>query len=330
MSPSRRSRLLPPAMMTLCLLAAAPAVAQQVAPDQFVDALNGVFGKHPGARPVHAKGIVLQGTFTPSSTAASISKAPHLQTTPVPVTVRFSNFAGIPTLPDTDGLARPHGMAVKFRLPDGSETDIVAHSFNGFPVATAAEFHALLVALGSSGPNAPKPTPLDTFLAGHPIAKAFLTAPKPPPASYATLPYFGVNSFRFTNAAGAVTYGRYQFIPVAGTQFLAPEQAAKAGPDYLAQEIRDRLGRGPVEFRLMLQVADAGDRIDDPSVAWPDSRRRVDLGTIAITRAVEDNAAAERQLVFMPGALTPGIDAADPMIDVRSAVYAVSFGRRGS
>src|SRR5271157_879029 len=104
-------------------LGAGFAVAQEAAkptnatPEQLVDALNGVFGKHPGARAVHAKGIVLEGVFTPNPAAASLSNAPHFQKTPVPVTVRFSNFAGIPTLPDAEGLASPHGLAVKFHLP---------------------------------------------------------------------------------------------------------------------------------------------------------------------------------------------------------------------
>jgi catalase len=104
---------------------------QKSTPTQLVDALNGVFGKHPGARAVHAKGIVLEGTFTPSGTASSISKAPHLQKVSVPVTVRFSNFAGIPDIPDNAAMASPRGFAIKFQLPDGTTSDIVAHSFNG-------------------------------------------------------------------------------------------------------------------------------------------------------------------------------------------------------
>ena len=204
-------------ILTSSLVTTAKALAEAPAPtpDQLVDALNGVFGQHH-ARAVHAKGVILEGTFAPSHTASSISKAPHLQKASVPVVVRFSDFAGVPSIPDNDPHASPRGMAIKFKLPNGSETDLVAHSFNGFPSATAADFRDLLVALGSSGPNAPKPTPLDTYLGSHPRAKAFLTAPKPNPESFATLPYFGVNTFKFTNAAGKATFGRYQLQPVAG------------------------------------------------------------------------------------------------------------------
>jgi len=63
-------------------------------------------------------------------------------------------------------------------------------------------------------------------------------------------------------------------------------------------------------------------------VTWPETRRTVDLGTITITKAVEDSQAAEKKLLFVPGALTPGIEAADPMIAARSAAYIVSLSRR--
>ena len=301
---------------------------QKSTPVQLVDALNGVFGNHPGARAVHAKGVVLEGAFTPSGGASAISKAPHLQHSAVPVTVRFSNFAGIPTVADNDGLASPRGFAIKFHLPDGSSSDIVAHSFNGFPSATADDFRDLLIALGQSGPGAPKPTPLDTYLTSHPIAKAFLTAPKPAPISYATLPYYGVNTFKFTNAAKVVTYGRYQFLPVSGDHYLSDAEAAKQAPDYLGKEIAERVKHGPVKFKLMLQIADSGDKLDDPSIAWPKGRRVVELGTIAVTKAVVDNDLAQKQLLFLPNALPAGIEPEDPMINARSAAYPVSYGRR--
>jgi catalase len=172
---------------------------QKSTPAGLVDALNGVFGKQTDNRAVHAKGIVLEGKFTPSPEAAALSKAPHLQGTAVPVTVRFSDFAGVPAIPDSDPNASPRGMAVKFHLPDGSDTNIVTHSYNGFPTATADEFQQLLIALAASGPDAPKPTPLEKFFETHPIAKTFLTAEKPAPVSFGTLPYFGVNSFKFTD-----------------------------------------------------------------------------------------------------------------------------------
>jgi len=99
------------------------------------------------------------------------------------------------------------------------------------------------------------------------------------------------------------------------------------GPDYLIDEIGDRVRRGPVKFKFMLQGAEKGDKIDDPSIAWPDSRKKVELGTIAITKPTTESHTADK-LLFLPGAVVSGIEAADPMIAARSAAYPISFVRR--
>jgi catalase len=319
--------------LTLLLLTPASAYAQNnanhpFAPAQLVDVLNAVFGKQTDNRAVHAKGVVLEGKFTPSPEAASLSKAAHLQSTAVPVTVRFSDFAGVPTIPDTDPNASPRGFAVKFHLPDGTDTDLVTHSYNGFPTATAEEFRDLLLALAASGPDAPKPTPLEKFFETHPIAKTFLTAEKPAPVSFGTLPYFGVNTFKFTNAKGDVTYVRFQLQPEAGAQYLTKGQLAAVGPNYLREEIVKRVGEGPVRFKYVAQIAEQGDKLDDPSIAWPDDRKTVELGTIEVEKAVADSDAAQRALLFIENALPPGIEPEDPMINIRSQAYAISFARR--
>lgn len=302
---------------------------QHSTPEQLVNALNGVFGKQQlGVRAVHAKGINLKGEFRPSNSAAEVSKAPHLQQISVPITVRFSDFTGFPSIADTNKLASPRGMAIKFHLQDGSDTDLIAHSFNGFPAATADEFRELLVAMVSSGPGVAQPTPLDAFLVAHPAAKRFLESQIPPPRSYATVSYFGVNTFKFTNAEGAVTLGRYQIRPTTGEQSLTEAEVASVEPDYLSKEIRERISRDPVGFQLLLQIADEGDDLDDPSIAWPDTRRQIALGTIVIDQVVAHNAAAERTLLFLPGTLPVGIEARDPMIEARQASYPISYERR--
>jgi catalase len=213
--------------------------------EQLIDGQNGIFGKQkPGARAVHAKGLVLQGSFKSSDQASSLSKAPHLQGAGVPITVRFSNFPGLFTVPDTDGLSSPRGMAIRFHLPGGSETDVIGHSFNGFPSPNAEKFRGLLIAIGASGPGVAKPTPLEVYLSDHPIAKTFLESQIPPPLSYAMASYFGVDAFKFTNAQGAITFGRYQLRPEAGERSLPKEEVGKAAPNYLSQEVRERLARG--------------------------------------------------------------------------------------
>ena len=205
------------------------------------------------------------------------------------MTCRFSDNTGIPTLPDADDHATPHGMALKFHLPDGSETNLVTHSFNGFPAATGDEMRQFFIAVGSSGAGVSPPTPLDKFLAAHPAAQKFVTTQEPPPVSYATLAYFGVNSFKFTNADGKVTFGRYQIIPKAGKHLLSKEEIAKAAPDYLTSELRDRLSKAPIRFDFRLQLPESGDKIDNPSITWSDKNKTVDLGVIEITSVVPDS-----------------------------------------
>src|ERR1700722_11509580 len=98
-------------------------------------------GIHSGFRPAHAKGILLTGVFTPWPEAASLTRAPHIRRNSTPVTVRFSDFAGIPTVPDNDPQgASPRGFAIRFHLAEHVHTDIVAHSVDSFPARTVEEF----------------------------------------------------------------------------------------------------------------------------------------------------------------------------------------------
>lgn len=297
--------------------------------EQLVDDLQNLFGRHPGQRTNHAKGIVVEGEFAAAPEAASLSRAAHLQAgSRVPVTVRFSAATGLPDIPDGHPRANPHGMAVKFRLPDGSDTDIVINSLHFFPVATGAEFHEFLTAAAATKPDSPKPTKLDEFFAAHPAAKRAGATTKTP-ASYATEEYFGINAFQFVNAAGERRHIRYVMEPAAGVSHLDPEAAAKQPPNFLSDDLLQRLKAGPVSFRLLAQVAAPEDPTADATVPWPETRQRVELGTLTITEAAADNEAAAKNLLFLPDQLTDGIEPSDdPLIAVRGGAYAVSFSRR--
>jgi catalase len=302
-------------------------VALPPVPQQMVDALHTAFGDHH-SRAVHAKGIMAVGHFEPSKEAAGLSKAALFDQGKLPVLVRFSDFTGIPEIPDNVGDANPRGFAVKFKLPDGSTADIVSHSFNGFPTATSAEFRELLLAIGASGAGVAKPTALDAFLGSHPIAKTFLTTQKPPPESYTSLSYFGVNAFEFTGANGNRHFVRYRFVPVGGESVLKPEELASKGPNYLQTELPARLMRAPVAFDWYAQIADASDVIDDPSIAWPESRKLVKLGTLTIDHIAPDPAATDKATMFSPLNVPDGIGSADPMLGVRQGAYPISFQHR--
>ena len=334
MSTNQRFGHQTPAMRRLvaALICAVPLLANaaepaQSTPAQQVEALRAAFGTHH-ARAVHAKGIILEGSFTPAAEARGLSSAVLFSGGSIPITVRFSDFTGIPDIPDTAGDANPRGLAVKFRLANGQEADLVTHSFNGFPVATSDEFAQLMRAISTSGAEAAKPTPLDQFLGSHPIAKTFLTTQKPAPVSYGTLSYFGVNAFAYTNARQQKNFVRYRFVPKAGEQFLDAASLKSKGPNYLSEEIATRVAAAPVQFDWFAQVSAPGDVIDNPSVAWPETRQLVKLGTITIERAVAEQAKTDKGLMFLPGRVPAGVEVADPMIAVRSAAYPISFGGR--
>jgi catalase len=293
---------------------------------QIVDALNKAFGTHPGVRANHAKGVVVEGSFKASPEAAALSKASLFAGGTIPVTVRFSDSTGIPDLPDGVDAANPHGMAIKYHLPDGSETDMVINSLKFFPVATGEDFRDLLLAIAATPPNAAKPTKFEQFVASHPaVPAAFATAVTPD--SFADEEYFGIDAFVFVNKAGARQAVRYQMTP-ARLVHLDPADATKP-PNFLMDELPQRLQRGPVTFHLKAQLADAGDPTKDPTKAWPAERKVVDLGIVTIDKAVANSAEAEKPLLFLPGQLTDGIEPSDdPLIDVRTGAYAVSFSRR--
>ena len=311
------------------LVAGATGAEEKALGTRLVDQMNALYGAHPGTRANHATGAVFEGTFMPAPGADGLSSAVFLKGPPTPLTIRFSNAGGVPDAPDTHpSVGGIRGMAIKFRLADGGENDIVCISANGFPVATGEDFLALLRAVGASGPNAPKPTALDMFLASHPAAAAFLATPKPVAVSYGTQPFFGVNALKFTNAQGVSKFGRYRIVPESGPAYVSDDEAAKRPPTALADNLRASLEKGPVKFRLLVQVGAADDPTSDATKVWPDSRPTIELGEIAITKAL-DTKKVENGLLFMPTNLTKGIDVSDdPILNTRTEAYGESYGRR--
>jgi len=294
---------------------------------ELVDALNARYGVHPGYRANHAKGVVTSGSFIATPQAAMLSTSPLFLGAELPVTVRFSDSSGLPDLHDAAPLANPHGMAIKFHLPDGSESDIVANTLKFFFVATPAEFRDLQLAAASSPPGAPSSAELNAFLAKHPSVKR-ATATLGIPASFADEQYYGIDAFLLTDAAGQRRPFRY-IIAAESVMHLSPAEAARRSPNYLFEELPARLGSGPVTFQIKAQLAAPGDSTKDPTKAWPDDREVVTLGVLTIDKLVSDSDAAQKRLLFLPGRLTEGIEPSDdPLISARDGAYAESFERR--
>jgi len=297
---------------------------------QLVEAMRALAGSHPGFRPVHAKGIVCSGIFLGAPEARGVSRAQHLQGQTVPTVIRFSDSSGDPNV--HDGVNDVRAMAVKFQLPDGKNTDVLALSIEGFPARTPEEFLAFLQAqLPDPVTGKPAPDALSRFLDGHPATRTFLErlTQNPVPASYGRASYFAEHAFLFTAADGTSRFGRYRWTPEAGETYISPDDASKRSANFLREELESRLHTGPIVFRLLLQLPGANDPTDDPTALWPADRPLIELGQLEITGISPTSAADERRLVFDPTNLTDGIDlSADPFPLARSAAYSISFDRR--
>jgi catalase len=297
--------------------------------EQLLQQFDAIFGLNPGFRPAHAKGTMLTGTFTPSAEAATLTKAPHILRASTPVTVRFSDSTGIPLVPDNDPNANPRGFAIRFNLAEHVHTDIVSHSTDGFPTRTGPEFLELLKALATSDPKNLAGSPLEAFLGSHPKALAFVQAPKPAPSSFARESYFGVTAMKFTNKDGVSRFGRYRILPEAGNDHLDDAAAAAKDANYLMDEIAERVAKGSIKFKILVQLANDGDVVDDATNHWPEDRKVVELGSFVLTALVADNAQEQKQIIFDPIPRVEGIEPSDdPLLELRAAIYLLSGRRR--
>jgi catalase len=317
----------------LLLVASAALLASAVAladapplPTQIVDLANKVDGVHPGYRAFHAKGVVVEGTFKASSEAAQLSSATLFSGTTLRVTARFSDGSGMPTVPDGSP-AMPRGIAIKYHLPGGADTDMVTNSFKFFPVGTGEDFRDLLQAIVASPPDAPHPSKLEQFFGTHPNAPKAIGS-LPIPDSFADEEYHGIDAFIFVSKSGQRQAVRYVIAPQKVVH-ITPEEAAKLPPNYLFDDLAKRIAQKPLLFHLKAQLAEPGDQTKDASQPWPDDRKLVDLGVLTLTKVVPNSAQVEKKLLFLPTNLTPGIELSDdPLPSVRAAAYGVSFGRR--
>jgi catalase len=296
-----------------------------ITPLEMVDAINAVFGRHARARALHAKGVWCKGTFVATPEAAALTRAVHMQGTPVDVTVRFSNGSGDPNSADYADDVR--GLAVTFHLPDGSRADILGQTARRAPVRNPDEFIELVRAADARWR-------LPLYLAKHPHAIPALGQNLPllgPPASYATRAYYPLHAFRWLNADGAGRFVRYTWLPEAGEAGISRGEARRLGRHYLREELAERLGRGPVRFTLQLQLADEGDDVNDPTSVWPAERPTVVGGTLEVTALTDDPEVDGQVLVFDPVRVTDGIEPSDdPILRYRPEAYSVSVERRAA
>ncbi|MCX4911141.1 catalase family peroxidase [Streptomyces sp. NBC_00878] len=301
--------------------------AEQTLAVQVVDSMERMSGKYPGHRRSSARGACFRAMFTPTGAAAALTTAAHLQEQPVPATVRFSNSEGNPHTPDTAAVTR--GMATRFHLPDGGDTDLIALTVARFVASTPQEFLELTEALRPD-PVTQRPD-LDqvyAFVEAHPhLAEAAAQQP-PIPVSYATAAYWAIHAFIWVDADGARQAVRYRWEPAAGRIDLTARDAATRTDHYLTDELHQRLEQAPVAFNLRIQLAEPDDPTHNPTIVWPDQRKEITAGRLEITAPADDQDLRDTP-AFNPTRVTTGIQLSDdPILAFRAHAYAESHLRR--
>lgn len=297
--------------------------------ERLVDLVHRVGGGfHAGYRAVHARGRFYGGTFVATPEAKAISRAVHLQGEPVPVTVRHSaSSSGDPF----GVVGNVVSMATKFYLPDGRVTDMIGLNIPVFFARTPDEFVEIIEGVFDSNAGRLDPYKMQTFLAGRPTtARAFQLIQRTPAAvSFAQTAFHPLHAFRFVNAANELCFARYHWEPDAGVAGQSLEEAQKLSPDYLYDELEARLRVAPVSFTLILQLAEPDDPTDDSTVLWPDTRRRVVIGRLEITRPTSVEEIGDPVMLHDPTRLTDGIEPSDdPVLAARRGAYEVSVAHR--
>ena len=303
-------------------------VEDRVTATQVIDSMERMSGgPYPGYRRSGARGVCFTGTFTPTGDAAALTTAAHLQSRPVPAVVRFSNSDGSPH--PRDGVPVARGMATSFRLPDGTNTDLIALTVPVFVASTPQEFLELTEALRPDpATKVPDPAAVGAFVAAHPhLAQAIMQEP-PVPVSYASVAYWAIHAFVWVDSEGNRQAVRYRWEPDAGRADLSAEEAASRADDYLTAEFHERLRHGPVTFTLRVQLGEKGDPTHDPTVHWPEARTELTAGRLELTAPVDDQGYWAAQ-GFSPTRITAGIELSDdPVLAFRAHAYHESSHRR--
>jgi catalase len=305
--------------------------AEEVTPDQVVSSIEAVFGVTPGERRNHIKGTCAAGEFVGDPKAAeAYTRSAMFSGKPVPVEARFSLAGGNPKAPDF--AKSPRGMALEFSLPKGELQHMTMLNVPVFGAAQPRTFYDQMVAL-KPDPATGKPDPekVKAFNATHPDIRALADymAHNNPPVSYANSAFNSIHTFKFINRDNKTTLVRWQFVPQDGAKQLTDEQMKTMPANFLEKALIDRTRQGPLRWDMVIAIGQPGDSVVDPTVAWPENRKHVKVGTLTISSAMPQKGAPCEQINYDPLVMSDGIDATDdPILQFRSPAYATSFAKR--
>ena len=300
---------------------------QKLTPARFVDEFERGNGIHSGFRRNHAKGVCVRGFFDSNGQGTRLSKAIVFQSGRVPVIGRFSLGGGDPHA--ADNLSTVRGLGLRFSLPDGEQWRTAMINLPVFPFKDPQAFYDNLVASQRDpGTHQSDPAKGAAFLASHPETARALAIIKShaPSSGFDNSAYYGLNAFRFVNAEGASTYVRWTLEP------MQPYQAgtgASQDKDFLFAGLIASIQQHPLQWHLVMTLAQPGDPTDNATIQWPEGREQVDVGTLTLDSVESEETSPARDINFDPLVLPAGMAPSnDPLLSARSAVYSQSFTRR--
>jgi catalase len=301
----------------------------ELTPARFADAFEHIDGVHPGFRRNHAKGLGVAGFFESHGNGVRLSKAVVFRPGRLPVIGRFSLSGGQPHAADMPETVR--GLAVEFSLPDGELWRTAMINLPVVPASTPAAFYELLMA-SAPDPKTGKPDPskMKSFLARNPETEEATKVIKGQAVSsgFGNSTYRALHAFRFINSQGDSIPVRWLLTPMQPFE-AASTASAPRDKNYLFDALIAQIRRQPLRWHLIVIIGQPGDPTHDPSIAWPEGREKVDVGTLTLDRAESDETSAATDINFDPLVLPAGIAPSDdPFLSARSAVYSQSFTRR--
>lgn len=291
-------------------------------------------------RIVHARGSAAHGVFQVYESMAECTKAAFLQDPSVqtPVYVRFSTVQGPRGSADTVRDVR--GFATKFYTSEGNY-DLVGNNMPVFFIQDAIKFPDFVHAVKPEAPNE-MPTggsAHDTFWdfvslvpeSAHMVL--WTMSDRAIPRSLRTMEGFGIHTFRFINAKGAMRLVKLHWRPVLGSYSVLWDEAQKlAGkdPDFHRRDLWEAIERGDYpEFELGVQIIEEKDQdsfgfdLLDPTKLVPEEIVPVKIiGKMTLNRNPDNFFAETEQVAFHPGHVVPGIDFTnDPLLQGRLFSY---------
>lgn len=291
----------------------------------FIDLFEKMGGQHLGYRKAHANGLCASGTFTPSPNK-NFKGAELLSKGELPVSIRFSLGGANPNSNEKSPGAR--GMGFQIKLPNGSLHTFTGNNFPVFAGKNPEIFYGFLSTLLPDKNGQRDPSKTLRYIQEHPSvqANAMWNKSAKTASSYANTEFFGLHTFFYEKSNGQKTKFRWHIEPSLGVKTLDKAEVAQMPTRFLADTFAQQLKDETIRFTLMATIGKTEDSTVDPSQIWPSDRPQEKLGTITVNTSGGELC---KNTNFDPNIISAGFTPSeDPILRMRSAAYAISFGKR--